>query len=262
MKFLNRFFRLATVSYKSLFSVMSIKVYFLTKVILPLFSMIFFSLLAIHIYGTEELEFWIIGNTLATCVFPTFIGAGRIMRAERGLGTLKYLIASPTQRWVIFLSGSVMHILDAVMISITTIIISILIFKLNFLSINLFYYFAIVFITMFGAISFGMMISSVGLIIRDLNMIMNIGVLGLMIFSGANIKLALLPDFLLWLPKILPINRGISAARLLYFKGNSRDILNLVSGELIAGIIYMILGFILFQYCEHIARKNATLDLY
>ena len=262
MKVIRRFFRQALVSYKSVFGVMDLKMYILSKMVTPMVSFLFFAMLSMHAYGKENMTPWIIGNAFVSCVFPAFLGAGLILSFERWFGTLKALIATPTSRLEILISRSLMHIADAFMVAVMSITIGIFAFGLDFTGVNM-YMFALALITsMFAAIAFGTVVSSIGLVTRDIQMIMNIGILGLIIFTGANFAIEKLPAFVRWVPELLPVTRGIKAARLIYEGSAGSQVMSLIRAELALGIVYMVLGYFLYILFEWLARKHATLDLY
>lgn len=262
MKGIRRFFSQASITYKSLFGIMDIRLYLLARIITPIVSMLFFCYLAMHAYGKENIAPWVIGNAFATCIFPVFLGAGLVLRIERGIGTLKAIIATPTSRIVIFVSRSLMHIVDAIVISVISITVGILIFDLHFSNVNIAAFALTIVTSMFAAIALGMVISSMGLVVRDVHMIMNVGMLGLIILSGANVATDNFPFFLRILSRALPVSRGIEAGRLLYSGGNMQHFYQLIGQEFLLGVFYMFLGFMMYMFFEYQARKHATLDFY
>jgi ABC-2 type transport system permease protein len=262
MKQILWFFRQAAVTYKSLFGIMSFKTFLLTRFIAPVSSMLFFCYLAMHAYGAENMAPWVIGNAFTTCVYPVFLGAGLVLMIERGIGTLRAIIATPTSRIVIFVSRSLMHVVNAVMVCIIALTIGILIFDIDFSHVNLGLFALSVITSMFGAIALGMVVSSLGLIVREIHMIMNVGILGLVILSGANVPLDRFPAPMLVMSQMIPVTRGIEAGRLLHSGGSEAEVLSLIGQEFLLGIIYLTIGFIMYRVTEFYARKHATLDIY
>ena len=262
MKHIQWFFRQSMVTYKSIFGIMDIKTFILTKIFSPLSSMLFFCYLALHAYGRENMADWVIGNAFATCVFPVFLGAGLVMIIERGIGTLRSIIASPTSRLVIFTSRSMMHIFNAVAVCILGLAMGIWIFKIDFSHVNLWMFGLIVVISMFAAIGLGMAFGSFGLVLRDINLFLNIFILGLIILSGANVALDQFPAPLLWISKAIPVTRGIEAARLLYDNASMSLIWPLVIQEFLMGILYFVIAYWMYRWMEYMARKHSTIDIY
>jgi len=262
MKKIRRFFRLSSLTYKSIFGIMDFKTYFFTKLISPVITMLFFCYLTLHAYGKDNLAYWVIGNAFATCVFPVFLGAAMTLAIDRRGGTLRAVIATPTSRIVIFMSRSVMHIIDAIIIALIANVVGAIMFKLDYNNVNIPLFALAILVSMFGAVALGTMVSSIGLVFRDMNIIVNIGILGLIILTGANVAVSSLPTVLRVISNCLPLTRGIEAARLLYAKGSLEQIYRLIMEEFILGLVYLGIGFFMFLIFEKVARKYATLDFY
>jgi ABC-2 type transport system permease protein len=84
----------------------------------------------------------------------------------------------------------------------------------------------------------------------------------LLIFSGANVRLNELPTWVQFISAGLPLTRGISAARLLVQGASFTDIAPLLLGELAIGIVYGILGYLLFAVLEVVAKRRGTLEVF
>jgi ABC-2 type transport system permease protein len=245
-----------------MFGFVDIKVFVLAKILTPLFQMLFFCYLAKFVYHTDDMTPWVIGNAFIVCVYSVFLGAGLTMMLERNFGTLKMIIAMPTNRFMIFFSRSLIHIFDASCTVIIGLIVGKLVYNVNFSKIPMLTFALIIFIAMFAAISLGMLVSSIGLIVRDISMVMNIGIMALVALSGANIPVEKLPWFLQKISYCLPVVRSIQASRLLSVNGYTPEITSLVLGEFFIGCIYLILGYFLYWALEYLARKHATLDMF
>jgi ABC-2 type transport system permease protein len=84
----------------------------------------------------------------------------------------------------------------------------------------------------------------------------------LLIFSGANIPLAQLPSWIQAVSYSLPLTRGISAARLLVDGAVLADVTPLLLGELGIGLMYFLVGYILFAVFEEVAKRRGTLEVF
>lgn len=262
MKRLSWFFRQSLISYKAMFGIMNLQTFLLIKFIAPISSMLFFCYLARHAYGPDNMADWVIGNAFATCVFPVFLGAGLILMRERGRGTLRTIIASPTSKLIIILSRSIMQILDAVLVCGVGLIVGFMVFDIDFSHMNIGLLILTLSISMISSVALGMAFGSLGLIVRDINMLMNIFITGLIILSGANIAIETLPLPMKFLSSLLPVSRGIEAGRLIYAGANLNRIMPLILEEVAVGIIYMIIAYGMFATMEYFARKHASIDLY
>jgi ABC-2 type transport system permease protein len=84
----------------------------------------------------------------------------------------------------------------------------------------------------------------------------------LLIFSGANVQLDQMPAWVQFISSSLPLTRGISAARLLVQGASLGNVVPLLLGELGIGIVYGILGYLLFAVFEVVAKRRGTLEVF
>jgi ABC-2 type transport system permease protein len=84
----------------------------------------------------------------------------------------------------------------------------------------------------------------------------------LLIFSGANIRLNEVPTWVQATSSVLPLTRGIAAARLLAQGANLTEVIPLLLGELIVGLVDALLGYLLFAAFEVEAKKRGTLEVF
>ena len=84
----------------------------------------------------------------------------------------------------------------------------------------------------------------------------------LLIFSGANIRLNEVPAWVGAISSVLPLTRGISAARLLVQGASLAEVTPLLLGELAVGLVYALLGYLLFAVFEVEAKKRGTLEVF
>ncbi|QNO15871.1 ABC transporter permease [Alkalicella caledoniensis] len=259
---IGRFFRQSILSFKSLFGWLDPKIYVLVKVINPIFVIMFFSLLAKYTYGVDDVTPWVIGNSFLLCTYNAIFGVGNVLAIERVFGTLKIVIASPSNKFLVFVGRAFMHIIDAVITVLIGLIAGALIFGVSFKGVNFPLFALNIFVAMFAASGLGLMIGSFGLWIRDMNLLMNTAAMGLLALTGANFPIEMFPNIIQKVCYGLPVTRSIKAAALL-MDGGSRDMVyRLMSQEIVVGIIYTTLGYVLLKIMERVAKNTASLDIY
>lgn len=261
MDSIKRFLRKAIVSYKALFSILSPQAYITMMIINPVIQLLFFVLIARYVYNATDLSPWIIGNSLVLTSVNSLFGIAPQLSNERSMGTLKHLIASPTGNSGIFLPRALFHMIDGI-ISVTIGLIAGRIFFGFTIPMNqLAGFYAVVICASLSVMGFGMCISSIGLISRDLNLIINLFTSILIMGTGANIPLDTMPLFIQKISAFLPLTRSIIAARAIQQGEQLSLYKDIMIGEIVLGIIYTILGFMLFILMERTARRQATLDI-
>lgn len=260
MEGIRRFFAQAYTSYKSLFGMLSIQNYILVKTLMPLFQMIFFVLTAKLAYQSTDLTPWIIGNSFILASFNAFFGVGNNFIKDRAMGTLKIIITSPINKFVIFFGRTLMHIIDGLFTVVLGLVVGVLLFNMDLTQIN-FPLFILMLITgVYSVMCLGILIGIFALITREILMLLNIAYSCMILFSGANIPKDNLPKALIFISDIIPLSRSIEAARMIY--NGDLDIGVLLIQEFLLGCIYIIIALLLYNFLEHKARQGSTTDVY
>lgn len=249
-------------SFKALYGYLDPKVYILFKVITPLFQLTFFSLLAKYSYNTTDITPWVLGNAIILSMYNSLFGVGAIFNSERAFGTLKTIIVSPTNNMLIFISRTFFHIIDSVFTIGIGIIFGWLIFDLDFSKTHIFTLILCIIICTFSSIGLGLLFSSLGLILTDLNMLLNILIFVLMFFTGALFPIEYLPKFLQYISDVIPITNGLKAARMVVNGSGIEQVYFLIIREFITGLTYVIVSYLIFSVLEKLASKKGTIDLY
>jgi ABC-2 type transport system permease protein len=84
----------------------------------------------------------------------------------------------------------------------------------------------------------------------------------LLIFSGANLELSTLPRWMQAVSNILPLTRGVASTRALIAGGQLADIAPMLWQEILIGVIYIFLGYIMFRRFEYEAKVRGTLEVF
>ena len=82
----------------------------------------------------------------------------------------------------------------------------------------------------------------------------------LLIFTGANIPLSELPDWASTISEGLPFTHAIEAARLLADGASFSSVAGLVGTELLIGLFYATVGYLVLRFMEVQSRRYASLE--
>jgi len=82
----------------------------------------------------------------------------------------------------------------------------------------------------------------------------------LLVFSGANVHLEALPIWIQRFSQVLPLTRGIAAARQAIIGAGLSEVWPLLLGETLIGVGYIFLGYLLFSWFEVQAKRRGTLE--
>lgn len=257
-----RFFRQSLMSYRALFSWLKPEVYMTTKIIGPVFQVIFFSIMASYAYKTNNITPYIIGNSIVLCTLNAIFGVGGVLSEERGMGTLKIVLASPVNKFIVFVGRSFFHIIDGLFTVLIGFAVGLAFFRMDMSGANIPLLALNLLITIFSASGMGLLIGSLGLVITDMNLINNLASMGLLALSGANFPIEKFPVFLQNFCYILPMTRGIKASKMIVSGAGFDSVSYLIIGEFLVGIIYTVLGYILMRVMERQARKRGSIDIF
>jgi len=255
------FFQSAYLSYVALFHWLRPAQYLATKVVNPLWQIMFFTLMGIYGSGGESASFYVIGNALVLTALNGIFGVTFSITGERWTGTLPYLFGTPANRLTLFLGRSLIHIFDGMIGVVIGLTWGVLLLNLDLSQTNLLELLLIILITSFSTTGLGLALGSLSLVTRNVMFVNNTAYFGLLILSGANIAVEKLPAFIQKISYSLPLTRGIYSARAVVSGIPLSELLPLLGTELAIGMIYAILGYFLFTAFEYQAKKHGTLDV-
>ncbi len=119
---------------------------------------------------------------------------------------------------------------------------------------------AVIVVTAFSTCGLGLLFGSLALVTRNVMFVNNTVFFLLLFFSGANVPLDSLPDWMRAISFSLPLTRGILAARQIVDGAGLREVGSLLGVESLFGVLYIFVGFLLFRWFEFQARRRGTLE--
>lgn len=260
---LKRIYRNALFSFKGLYGFLSPKIYILVKVVNPIFQVLCFSLIAKHAYGSDDITPYIVGNAFVLCTYSAFFGISETFITERSFGTLKLIIGAPCSKFTFFTSKSAFYILDGIVTIFIGLLTGIIFFNLKIPLSVIPEFLLCLLAAIFTACAMSLLIGSIGLLTRDINMLLNVSSMLLMALSGVNFPTSKLPFALQKLSSLLPLTNSLKGAKLLLGSGYiSSDVYLFIFKEFLLGILYCLLGYIVFKIMERCCRTKATIDMY
>jgi ABC-2 type transport system permease protein len=256
------FFQGAYLSYVALFHWLRPAQYLATKVINPLWQIIFFTVMGIYGSGGESASFYIVGNALVQTALNGIFGVTFSITGERWTGTLPYLFGTPANRLTLFLGRSLIHILDGMLGVLIGLTWGVLLLNLDLTQAEPLSLLGVILITSFSTAGLGLALGSLSLVTRNVMFVNNTAFFGLLILSGANIALEKLPQMIQRISYALPLTRGIASARAIVAGASFTDVMPAMGTELLIGLLYAFGGFLLFTIFERQAKKKGTLDVF
>lgn len=258
---MRRFLRMALLSFKALFTWIDPKLYLVINVIDPMLQILYYGLLVRYTHGSRDLAPWIVGNALLLCTRNAVFVVGSLLRNERYEGTLMLTVASPANKFKVFVARSFFNPMESALSVTLGLGFGMLVFGARVPPGSLGPLALILLVAMFAGMCFGLVLSSLALVMREVHLFLNIAAMLLFILTGASFPLERLPAFALQAAHWIPVTRSVAASRML-FQNPGSGIGSLLIQELLLSFLYLLAAYGLFRFFERVARVHGTLDCY
>lgn len=252
----------ALLSYIALFRWLQPHTYLASKVVMPLAQILFFTLMGIFASGIENAAFYAVGNAIHLASVNGIYGVTMSIGGDRWTGALPYIFGTPAHRLALFSGRAFFHVLDGMLGVMVGLGWGVLLFGLDLSHTDLGGLALAILITTFSTSGLGLLLGCVSLVSIETMFINNTAYFLLLVFSGANIPLASMPAWMQSVAWALPLTRGIAAARALIAGSSLADVTPLLTGEVILGVVYILIGYSLFRWFEFQAKRRGTLEAF
>jgi ABC-2 type transport system permease protein len=260
MNNLRLFWQGALLSYIALFHWIEPVAFAASIVVSPLAQILFFTLLGTYATGQSNAQFFVIGNAMQLAAVSGIFGVVMSIGGDRWNGTLPYLFGTPANRIVMFFGRALVHVLTGILTVAIGFMWGVVLLRLDLGHTNLGLLALTILVTTLSTCGLGLLMGCIGLITVNVMFVNNTVYFLLLIFSGANIPPASLPGWMQLISNGLPLTRGIAAARALITGAGWQDVAPLLGGEILVGLFYGFLGYILFSWFETQAKRSGKLE--
>jgi ABC-2 type transport system permease protein len=247
-------------SYGMLFNWARPSIYIPTLIGGPTFQLLFFAALGSYASGRSP-AYFAIGNAVQVSAVAGVFGMTMAIANERWFGTLPALLATPANRAALFAGRFLPFLANGLLVSVYAFGVGIVLLgvRLELSSIGVVALALVV--TVFSCTAIGALQGSISLRLRDGLFGANLLVLAFLLFCGVNIPLSELPAWMQVVGNVLPFTHGLQAVRQAADGAGLDQVGGLILVELLIGVIYAVLAFVLFRVLERSSRRNATLDV-
>jgi ABC-2 type transport system permease protein len=256
------FARSTWLQYVALFQWANVQGYVGYKLILPITQILFFVELGVYATGRQNALYFALGNAMQITANAGIFGVIATVANERQYGTLPMLLASPANRLVTFFSRAIVNTIDGILSVALAMVFVAVLFQLDLSHANIGLIALCVFVVSATTAGLGLLFGSIGLVTRDAIVIANVVYYLLLVFCGINFPVSRLPGALQAISYALPLTRGVEAARQAAAGASLEQVSGLLGGELAVGVIYAVLGYILFRFTERLARRGGLQEAY
>lgn len=234
--------------------------------ITPPAEMAFFYLLAIAVYGPlnglNEARFTVIGNAVQSMSFAAVFAVANITSQDKWQGTLQNLIVTPANRMALFIGRASFQIFMSAIITIAAFVYAHYVFGISFANADFVALGIAIILTSVMMISFGLLISSIGLFMRTAMIVANIFLFLTMLVSGVNFPVSDLPLWLRPVSWVIPMTYGVQAARDAISGASVMSLGTIFLQEFVDGLAVLFVGYLLMKGFERLARRSGRLEEY
>ena len=231
--------------------------------ITPPAEMAFFYLLAISVYhNTAEAQYTVIGNAVQSMSFAAVFAVANITSQDKWQGTLQNLIVTPANRMALFTGRAAFQIFMSAVITVSAFLYADLVFGISFANADFLALGITIVLTSVMMISFGLLISSIGLFMRTAMIVANIFLFLTMLVSGVNFPVSSLPSWLQPVSWAIPMTYGVQAAREAISGASILSLGTILLQEFADGVAVLIVGYLLMKGFERLTRSSGRLEEY
>ena len=259
--FLRVFFIGGVIAYRGLFNWIRPTMYIPTMLIGPLFQILFFAYLGRYSRLQND-AFFVVGNAIQASAMSAVFAGTMTIANERQFQTLSPLLATPANRFALFMGRALPVIASGLFVSAWGFLMGRLLLDFDPPVSSLPALALVTFVSVVSCTSFGLTIGSVGLRARDVFMSANIAYYLMWLLCGVNIPLDSLPGWLSQIGRLLPLTHGIAAGREIAAGASLGSVDGLVLTELGIGVAWAVLAFGLIRWFEFEGRRRASLETY
>jgi ABC-type multidrug transport system permease subunit len=253
------FFVGGAIAYRALFNWVHPAIYIPTMLGSPFFQLLFFAYLG-RFSGVQDDTFFVIGNAVQMSSMAGIYGSTMSIANERSFGTLAPLLATPTNRLVLFAGRALPYVANGLLVSAFGFLMGSLLLDLELAPGAIPLLIPTVIVTVISCTLFGMLLGSVGLRARDVFFIANLAYFMMLLFCGVNVPLEALPGWMETVGRSVPLTHGIIAARAIAEGAGFSDIGRALATEAALGALYGTAAYLLFRFFEFEGRRRASLE--
>lgn len=259
--FLRVFFIGGVIAYRGLFNWIRPAMYIPTMLIGPVFQILFFAYLGRY-SGLKDDAFFVVGNAVQASAMSAVFAGTMTIANERQYQTLSPLLASPANRFAVFMGRSLPVLASGLVVSGWGFLMGRLLLRFHPPLSSIPALALVVVVSAASCTAFGLTIGSVGMRARDVFMSANIAYYLMWLLCGVNIPLGALPGWLAQIGRLLPLTHGIAAAREIAAGSSLGSAGGLVWTEAGVGLAWGALAFALVRWFEYEGRRRASLETY
>ncbi len=259
MTSLRIFFVGGRMTYRALFYWLTPQIYIPSLIVAPIFQILLFAYIG-RSAGLESDEFYVVGNALQYSAVPCLFAMTQMIGGERYQNTLSAILVSPARRIPLFFGRAIPVVANGAFVAAFSLAAGTVILGVDIPLSAVPALALVVVVAAFSCTGLGLINAALSLRIRENAVLSNVIFGFLLIFTGANVPLGELPGWMSTMSQGLPFTHAIEAARELADGASFASVAGLVGTEVLIGLVYAAIGYVLLRLMEAQSRRYATLE--
>ncbi len=258
---MNNFLVQAYVTYRGLFGWLNWFGYSSSVFLRPVVFIIMYSVLGRFSGSPEVIRNYAIGvatYSMAVIVLPAI---AQCYVYDRNGGTLSAFFASPANRFVSYVARMVLHFPNGPLSFVSALIAAWIMVDIDFDSVNWAGFVSATLITAVSVTTFGALLATFAIVVRDWTITQAIPVGIILVFSGVIIPLSVFPSGIQEVAKLLPVANGLVTIKDTFIGGGLLQTSEYIIREGLNSLVYFILGYAGFVLFERVSKQTGTLEL-
>ena len=246
-------------TYRALFYWLTPQIYVPSLLVAPIFQILLFAYIG-RSAGLASDKFYVVGNAIQYAAIPCLFAMTQMIGGERYQNTLSAILVSPARRIPLFFGRSLPVVLNGAFVSAFSLTAGALILKVHIPASAIPGLVIVILVAAFSCTGLGLINAAISLRVRENAVLSNVIFGFLLIFTGANVPLAELPNWMSTAAQALPFTHAIKAARELADGASLASVADLIGAELAIGLMYAAIGYSLLRFMEVQSRRHASLE--
>jgi ABC-2 type transport system permease protein len=247
------------ISYRALFYWLSPAIFIPSLVLAPIFQILLFTYIG-RSADLESDEFYVIGNSIQYAAVPCLFAMTQLVGGEKFQNTLSAILVSPAPRLPLFFGRAIPVVANGAFVAAFSLAAGSLILGIHLPASSILPLALVIVVASLACTGLGLINAALALRVRETAVLSNVLFGFLLIFTGANVPLSELPDWMESVAQFIPFTHSIAAARELAAGASLASVADLIGAELLVGGAYLVVGYVLLRFFEGQGRRHATLE--
>lgn len=247
--------RTAVLSFRALFNWLQPSQFLLAMVATPIMELVFYTYLGDHL-GIEDSRFFVLGGSMLAACMPSIAGGVMALTSERYFGTLDHLLMSRRSRAYLLLARAVPYSLAGLTAALLTLAAGMCLLWTWLPPRQIGVFLVVMACGCLSAAFFGMALGVLGLVIRNVFMLLNMAIMGLSLGAGLLVPTTVLPGWLNVVFTVLPVHHASAAVRGYSDHGDHKAIWTAAGCELLVALGWALVVLVAFHALERRMRRG------